>query len=199
MYARHKRELQIRCIPLTFHSLGRCNFQTPLHTLSLFISTHCQPEIWMLFHGLLRSWKIQKVVIFEYKLWKIMQNDWIWNVLEKWQGKNSIIRSVLLNYFGPIFMVISQESTRKVLKKFMSTLEILWLQKHTYLMFSAFSWLQFIPALQVDNMEWLYFSCRVWFNGWCPCCALRFGTFPTPQIHFHGGCLCCACLWSSVQ
>lgn len=113
MYARHKRELQIRCIPLTFHSLGRCNFQTPLHTLSLFISTHCQPEIWMLFHGLLRSWKIQKVVVFEYKLWKVMQSDWIWNVLEKWQGKNSIIRSVLLNYFGPIFMVISQESTRK--------------------------------------------------------------------------------------
>ena len=120
---------------------------------SLFIPWHCQPEIWMLFHGLLRSWKIQKVVVFEYKLWKVMQNDWIWNVLEKWQGKNSIIRSVLLNYFGPIFMVISQESTRNVLKKFMSTLEILWLQKHAYLMFSAFSWLQFIPALQVDNIE----------------------------------------------
>ena len=53
-------------------------------------------------------------------------------------------------------MAIGQENKIKVLKKFMSTLE-----KHTYLMFSAFSWLQFIPALQVDNMELLYFSCRV--------------------------------------
>lgn len=69
--------LSIFLIPLTFHSLGRCNFQTPLHTLSLFISTHCQPEIWMLFHGLLRSWKIQKVVVFEYKLWKVMERNFM--------------------------------------------------------------------------------------------------------------------------